>query len=193
MASTTGMGLEQVRIPHEEKHSTSPVSGMLISVERVHGPVIEDTDGTSDHEACHVLAAQELGISVDEASNVPGPGYNGYTAIAHFDPIVAAAAEAMHCDGTGHDLWSIAKAGFDPAQAVSAARSLLSGRKDELSAIATAIHRGRTVSGAQMRAHRARLDSDLVHVRHRRPDGTSATRYASTQGEHVHVPLDMAA
>ncbi len=185
--STTTMGLEAVRIGHDEGWRTSSVRGADVSVARASGAIIETSDDTAYHEACHVLAAVLLDITVHEATNIPGPGYGGYTSLAQYDTTVAAAAEAMGCDGTGHDMYTVEMHGGDHGTAVARARALLSGRKDDLLAIATAIEKKGTATGSQMAEHRERLARDLVLITFRLPDGTTMREYRTTQDDRVHL------
>lgn len=186
------MGNERVQVRHDEQCTSQYVGGAAVSVARTKGPVIETHDQTAYHEACHALAAMILGITVHEATNIPGPGYGGYTSVARYDTTVAAAAEAMGCDGTGHDMWTVAMHGEDPSDAVASARALLSGRKNDLLAIATAIEQNGVATGSQMAEHHERLARDLVSVTVTAPDGTTTTEYRTAYDTEVqlHLPPD---
>ena len=184
------MSLERVSLGLDEKATDAVVEGADVAIVRVGGAVVEHgVGGTAYHEACHAVAAMLLNITVFEATDIPGPGYGGYTSIAEFDSTVAAAAEAMGCDGTGHDLWSIAMQGDDPDAAVSSARSLLSGHMDELKAVATSIHGNGLASGATMDHARTRVTEDLVRVTIENPDGTTRTELKTLRRGDVYLDL----
>lgn len=186
------MGLEQVHLRHDERFASRYVRGTAVSVTRTKGPVVEtesDKHNTAYHEACHVLVAMLVGVAVHEATNIPGPGYGGYTKVSRYDTTVAAAAEAMGCSGTGHDLWSITEAGVDPNHAVRSARSLLSGRDIDLRAIATAIEQNGLVTGRDIATHHERLAHDLVSATITHPDGTTTTEYQTAHATEVQLRL----
>lgn len=143
------MSMETVRLRPKEKRL---INGLSVEMRVVDGfesdPFINDT---AHHEACHILAAFLMGVTVHGATDKPGEGYSGATFLGSFNAIVAAAAEAMGCDGTGHDLWQIEAMGENPKTAVSSARSLLSERIQELLAIATILRKRRNISGEEAR------------------------------------------
>ncbi len=187
------MGLERVSLGLSEANSTQVVEGAEVVVERVAGTVVEGgVNGTAFHEACHALAAMLLNITVFEATDIPSGDYSGATWLAEYDPTVAAAAEAMGCDGTGHDMWTIAMMGDSPDAAVASARSLLSGHGDELNAVATSIQSAGTASGVTMDHARTRVSEDIVEVTIKNPDGTVRTEYKSLlRGElYLDIPRE---
>jgi hypothetical protein len=108
------------------------------------------------HEAYHTVAAEVLDIGVYEVSAIPGHGYKGYTSVAEFNAIVAAAPYAFGCDGTGpgpgSDQDAIAEAGHDLGWAASAARALLGSKKRQLQiqAVATELYRQNRLDGGQV-------------------------------------------
>lgn len=184
------MGVERVSLGLGETETSAVVEGAQVAIERVGGVVVEHgVGGTAYHEACHALAAMLLDITVFEATDVPGPGYGGYTSVAEFDSTVAAAAEAMGCDGTGHDLWSIAMHGDDPDAAVASARSLLSPHMEELNAVATSIQSNRIATGDMMDTARTRVTEDLVRVTIENPDGTTRTELKTLRRGDVYLDL----
>lgn len=159
------MSLERVHLGLNEAETVRTVGDISVSVERVEGVVAEQVIGhTAYHEACHALAALLLGMDLIEASDVPGPGYGGYTLTGDFHPTMAAAAEAMGCDGTSHDLWQIAARGYDPGAAVADAQALLWGREEELRALATEIQTERTATGYELSDAKERVTEDVVEV-----------------------------
>ncbi len=109
---------------------------------------------TAYHEAAHAVAGID---DLVEASNVPGPGYNGITKLSRFNPIAFMAAHAMGCDGTGHDVAVTAMMGHDPESVASAARSHLAPLAEEIHAVASLIETRRTISG-----YEARMAMDMV-------------------------------
>lgn len=127
-----------------------------------------DKHDTAYHEACHALVALILGIAVIEVTNRPGPGYAGATWVAYFNAVVAAAAEAMGCDGTGSedhpgsDIHQIKESGQSVSWAVSEARRLLEGRERELLAIATIIKKRRTISGGEVHEAKKKAEEEPI-------------------------------
>ncbi len=129
------------------------------------------------HEACHALAQLLLGKGVRYLTNIPEGDSAGHTAVDSLDPVVAAAAEAMGCVGTGHDLMMIEVLGHDVHAAIEGARRLLRGRETEILAIATMLREKRTLGGTE--AWKLACDAEeiqrggevyLVTIEH--PDGT---------------------
>ncbi len=184
------MGLERVALGLTEAETTQMVEGAEVVVERLGGTVVEQSiNGTAFHEACHAVAAMLLNITVFEATDIPGPGYGGYTSIAEFDSTVAAAAEAMGCDGTGHDMWSIAANGDDPDTAVASARALLSGQMNTLNAVATSIQENGVASGQTMAEAQGRVSEDMVEVTIKNPDGTYKTELRTLRGGELYLAI----
>lgn len=143
---------------------TTRLDGSVVETKKIQGPVIDETiDSTAGHEGAHTLMALLLGVEVIKATNVPGPGYEGYMQTEPVgDPykhaLISAAAEAKGYDGTGagdeppgSDMWHIRQSGFEPKEVVRHARQLLSGERQEekLAVIATQIQRKRTINGTE--------------------------------------------
>ena len=149
----------------------------------MHGMEIDETISESDtefHEAAHTLAAILLGIGVSHVTNVPTSEYQGATFTTRWNAIVAAAAESQECNGTGHDMMQVRAHGENPGWAVSAARSLLAGRRRELLAIATLLKKRNTISGGESRdAANSARDGLLFEVVVTRLDGKAERRIVS--------------
>lgn len=141
-----------------------------------------DDKSVEMHEAWHALAALLLGVGVKGVTVIPGTGYEGATFLDGYNPLVFAAAHAMHCDGTGHDLSVIHMAEGQTGEAVGQARALLSGEKNKrrAKAIATLLKRRKSIGGGEAWAvfheiNKKDRDGELYFVRVIRPDGTEVT------------------
>ena len=188
------MGLENIKLGLTDTETAKTLAdGTELVVERVAGTVASEwVDPVAFHEACHALAGILLNLAVYSATDIPGPGYLGATFLGDYHPTVAAAAEAMGCAGTGHDMWSIWATGHDPQAAVSNARSLLSGHHYELKAIATAIHESGSASGSEMVDAKTRVNSDLVKVTWEK-NGVTRTEYKTLLRGSTHItpPIEL--
>jgi hypothetical protein len=184
------MGLERVHLGLNEAEAVRTVGDMSVSVVRVEGAVVEHAIGsTAYHEACHALAALLLGMDLIEASDVPGPGYGGYTLTGEFHPTMAAAAEAMGCDGTSHDLWQIAARGYSPDVAVAHAQALLWGREEELRALATEIQTERTATGTDLADAKGRVTEDVVEVTYTDAEGREVVERKTLRRGEVYLDI----
>jgi hypothetical protein len=184
------MGVERVALGLTEDGVTKTLEGVEVVVERLGGTVVESAiNGTAFHEACHSLAAMLLNITVLEATDIPSGDYSGATWVTEYDPTVVAAAEAMGCDGTGHDMWTIAANGDDPDAAVASARALLTGHMDSLNAVASSIQDHGLVSGQTMAEARTRISEDLVEVTIKNPDGTLRTELRTLRGGELYLSI----
>lgn len=183
------MGFEKVNLELTERTTSKLVDGADIAVERVAGAVVENgVNSVAYHEACHALAAMLLNIAVSGATDIPGPGYLGATWVADYHPTVAAAAEAMGCDGTGHDMWTVWAMGDDPSTAVSNARALLWGREDELRAVATSIQNAGMASGTEMYEAQSRVEEDVVKVTIEK-NGETRTEYKTIRRGELYLDI----
>ena len=94
------------------------------------------------HEAAHVVAAGKI-VS---ATIIPSGDALGTTQPVKMTAAAAAAAEALGCNGTGHDMFITEHVlGVDPSVAKSAARSALSGKSEEMYEVATLLQERRTI------------------------------------------------
>ncbi len=187
------MGFERVNLGLQEAETSTVVAGAEVVVRRLEGSVVDmSVNPVAFHEACHALAAMLLNITVFSATDVPSSDYLGATFLGEYNPTVAAAAEAMGCAGTGHDLWSIWVMGYDPSTEISNARALLSGHEDELNAVATAIQNSGSASGGEMAAAEARVDADVVEVTVENPeDHTVKREYRTLRRGMLDIPIEL--
>ncbi|OGM11861.1 hypothetical protein A2Z22_01410 [Candidatus Woesebacteria bacterium RBG_16_34_12] len=96
----------------------------------------------AEHEAAHVVAAGEI-IS---ASIIPTGDALGTTRPVKMTAVAAAAAAALGYDGTGWDLFLTEYVlGVDPNSAKEAARSVLSGKGEEIEEVATLLQERGTI------------------------------------------------
>ena len=94
------------------------------------------------HESAHVVAAGKI-VS---ATIIPSGDALGTTQPVKMTAQAAAAAEALGCSGTGHDMFIAEHVlGVDPNVAKSAARSALSGKSEEMYEVATLLQERRTI------------------------------------------------
>ena len=94
------------------------------------------------HEAAHVVAAGKI-VS---ATIIPSGDALGTTQPVKMTAQAAAAAEALGCSGTGHDMFITEHVlGVGPSVAKSAARSALSGKSEEMYEVATLLQERRTI------------------------------------------------
>ena len=93
----------------------------------------------------------------------------------------AAAAEALGCSGTGHDMFITEHAlGVDPSVAKSAARSVLSGKSEEMYEVATLLQERGTIGQADVEEARENVKKRnkgifLIEVEVMTPDGQTRT------------------
>ena len=120
--------------------------GTAVSVRKVEvkrpipGPVAE-------HESAHVVAAGKI-VS---ATIIPSGDALGTTQPVKMTAQAAAAAEALGCSGTGHDMFITEHVlGVDPSVAKSAARSALSGKSEEMYEVATLLQERSTIGQADV-------------------------------------------
>lgn len=186
------MSLEKVDLTLTEAEKTAEVGGVEVRVRRTEGSVTDWTvNSTAYHEACHAVAALLLGITVHKATDIPSAEYGGATWVDRYDPLVTAAAEARGCDGTGHDMWTIAMMGDSPSSAVSGARALLSGQDSALKAVATAIQRAGTASGTTLAHAQTRTERDHVEVEIETSRGTRTEHAELRNGEvYIDIPVE---
>lgn len=104
---------------------------------------------TSYHEAAHTVAAILTGDSVLEATRISGLGYSGKTRLSRFNPIAFVAAYARGCSGTVYDIMVLTSLGYDANSLAQAARGVLSGQEEKISAVASLIEAKGTISGDQ--------------------------------------------
>lgn len=102
---------------------------------------------TAHHEAAHTVAAILTGDNVLEATRISGPTYLGRTRLSKFNPIAFVAAHARGCSGTGYDLMVLTSLGYDTNSLAQAARGVLSGHEEEITAVASLIEANGTISG----------------------------------------------
>src|SRR5579872_3516200 len=106
---------------------------------------VSPPDGTSLHEAAHVVAAQADG-GIHEATRQPSSTYLGATWPVNMTAASAMAAAALGFDGTGWDEFLTKHLlGVDPESAKSSALSALSGRMDYLQAVAEKLQERGTI------------------------------------------------
>lgn len=186
------MSLEKVGLTLTEAEKTAEIQGREVRVRRTEGSVTDwSVNSTAYHEACHTVAALLLGITVHKATDVPSAEYGGATWVDRYDPLVTAAAEARGCDGTGHDMWTIAAMGDSPSSAVSGARALLSGQDSALKAVATAIQRAGTASGTELAHAQTRTERDRVEVEIETSRGTRTEHAELRNGEvYIDIPVE---
>lgn len=105
--------------------------------------------GTAKHEAMHVIAGIMNGTSVESASIIPGPGYNGITKLAKADAVAAMAPHSMGASGTSYDVYIAGLMG-NASSAESAARSIIMSNQDKVEAVAVALEEKRFVSSSDI-------------------------------------------
>lgn len=167
--------------------------GTRVEVTQIDGAEIaENLDSTARHEAFHVLAGFERGVGVIKATNVPGPGYNGYAQFTSFDSVVAAAPHAFGCDGTSHDLHQIEQNGDSASASLKIARALLSSKTRHMEAIATVIQNERVASGSQMKNAKEKVEEgSTVQVEVTSADGRRTTkRVFGVTEDKLTIPVD---
>jgi len=99
------------------------------------------------HESAHVVAAGKI-VS---ATIIPSGDALGTTQPVEMTAAAAAAAEALGCSGTGHDMFITEHVlGVDPSAAKSAARSVLSGKSEEMYEVATLLQERGTIGQADV-------------------------------------------
>lgn len=97
---------------------------------------------TAKHEAAHVVASGEI----IEATIIPSGDALGTTQPKKMTAAAAAAAEAMGHSGTGHDMMLVKHyLGVSPEVAISAAKSALQGKEEEMKEVATLLEERRTI------------------------------------------------
>lgn len=167
--------------------------GTRVEVTQLEGAEIADTlDSTAEHEAFHVLAGFERRVGVIKATNVPGPGYNGYAQFTRFDSVVAAAPHAFGCGGTGRDLEMIEENGDSVSASLKIARALLSSKTRHMKAIATVIQNERVASGGQMKKAKEQVEEgSTVQVEVTSADGKRTTkRVFGVKEDTLTIPVD---
>src|SRR3989344_4934781 len=99
------------------------------------------------HESAHVVAAGKI-VS---ATIIPSGDALGTTQPVKMTAAAAAAAEALGCNGTGHDMFITEHVlVVDPSVAKSAARSALSGKSEEMYEVATLLQERSTIGQADV-------------------------------------------
>ncbi len=185
------MGNERVRLGLRDKEEGISVGDTEVRVRRKEGAVEAGyINHTAYHEACHALAALLVGVGLHKATDQPGDGYDGATWTGGYDRVVAAAAHAMGCRGTRHDMWTVRVMGDSPTAATAAAFALLAGRVSEINAIATEIQSQRVASGTQMAHARKRVREDTVEVTVRPKNGPERVETRTLTQNVVDVVLD---
>lgn len=186
------MSLERIDFSLTNAITTKRVGGAKVSVRRLEGAVQAGSiNHTAFHEACHVLAAFLVMMTVYKATDIPSADYGGATWVSDYDPRVAAAAEAMGCSGTGHDMWTVDMMGDSPTAAIVGAFALIGNRHDELNAIATEIQARGTASGSDMANAKDRVHTDVVEVTVEAKDGTTKSHIVAARANTVHVPVEL--
>jgi hypothetical protein len=178
-------------------HETLLSDGTRIIVESFDDLEIdENPSDISQHEAWHALAALLLGIGVEYLTNIPEGNTAGHTKVEKFHPIAAAAAHAMGCSGGGHDLKMIRMSGNNVNTALMGARTLLSGERRKMLAIATALDKKKTLGGNETLAIVKHVNAGvhenaMALVRIIAPDGKESQKKVQKLGEKVLVPVEI--
>jgi len=144
------------------------------------------------HEARHAYAAMLLGIGVHYMTNVAEGNSLGHTLLSQFNPVVAAAPDALGSPGGGHDLWQIFWSGHSIESARSQARALLADHEKEILALATRLDEIRKMGGQEMFALAREVDKEkregpLMLVRLIAPDGTEKKIEKRARGNVVEL------
>ncbi len=143
--------------------------GTFVTVDIPNPLPIDDTlGGVANHEAYHAVVGDAQGYTVLEISNVPGPGYGGYTRFSsEVDGATMLAPLAHGCGGTGGDEEMHERAGYSRGSSVSVSRRIAKDRNRFRKAIATAVGRERVVGRGrfqQIKAREARGDTAIARV-----------------------------
>lgn len=185
------MGSERLRLGLTDKEGRKDLGGNKLTIRRLAGAVHDwSINSTAEHEAYHADAAVLVGLTVFKATDQPSAEYAGATWTSGYEPRMVAAPAAFGCDGTGHDLATIEENGDSVDHAIRGARSLLSGRADEVSAIATEIQKRGTATGTQMLAAAERVLDDQIEVRVETPSGHTETKRGRLINNVIDLPID---
>src|SRR3989344_3284954 len=129
------------------------------------------------HESAHVVAAGKI-VS---ATIIPSGDALGTTQPVKMTAQAAAAAEALGCSGTGHDMFITEYVlGVDPGVAKSAARSALSGKSEEMYEVATLLQERSTIGQSDVEEARQNVKNRNkgifpIEVEIITPDGQTRT------------------
>lgn len=128
---------------------------------------------TAIHEAKHAGVAEKKKTgAVKRVSITPGPGYLGITEMNVMIAAAAAAPDADHMSGTGHDVRVIEMMGVSLSTARSEAKNIMAQSEDEIEEIAYQLEEKKDMSGGEVR--QAMLDAKNRYeevIFFRSPDG----------------------
>lgn len=133
--------MERLKIRPSVSARKTLENGTSISVKKIE-EIRPLPNKTAEHEAAHVVASGEI----VNASIIPSGDALGTTRPVRMTAVAAAAAAALGFEGTGWDQFITEQVlGVDFRTAKAAARSVLSGKEDEMYEIATILQERSTI------------------------------------------------
>lgn len=152
--------------------------GTVVETQVENALPFEAPDEVAEHENVHAFVAAERGTGIIRISTIPEGNSLGHVLLAHADVVSAAAPHALGHRGTGHDMRIVASMGASALGACAAARSVVSGRQEDMHRLAGFVHARRKLSGSEYRRAKKQVeDGDTVRVTVTRPTGERAVIY----------------
>lgn len=151
------------------------------------------------HEIEHAVTALENGTSVESATIIPGPGYNGLTRLSRFDPIAAVAPYANGRDGTSHDVFITKLSGHNPEALSGIARSITDKKRSHIEEVARKLDEKGTLSGDEIKRVMRKVDKEKSEPKFKKADvfitdangGQKEINNVDVRGGKVAVPIDL--